>query len=261
MPISRPNPDDSSGRMTCHHCGAPARSLHTRHAGTLTLNPDGSRHLCHPERVWDFTLGDLNGDEILLRSQRPERTYLVWESACGRPFVVLRAYEGERSMDERRLGLRKLKELGFFRALRYHAEKLPEPTLDAKHGWITPDGTLYPCVDFYSVGYSDHNRVAGLLEVALGLEDIGGVAIKVQDFQLFTPDLWSEHESWRPTEAQRRAAREYCCLHKQSDPHWLYDEGPEQEAALDRELDRTLETPTARRSLTAARLRRPLEGD
>jgi hypothetical protein len=150
--------------------------------------------------------------------------------------------------------------MGFYRALRLHLPPLPTPTLDCRHGWLAPDGKLYPVQDFYSVGYSDHNRVGGLLEVALRVENAEDVCLKVQDHNVIP--FWGERKN--PTDAQKRTAREYLERQGKRLPYWM---GGDEDEYLDDEpkVATRVAEPVIRRvqagELTRARLARRLDGD
>jgi hypothetical protein len=94
---------------------------------------------------------------------------------------------------------------------------LPEPTLDATQGWLSPDGELYPCRT------EGHNELQVLLERTFGIADLEKAGwMHLQPTRRFkTSERWLLSEGSEPTQRQMDAIFDWCLKHDDELPAFL----------------------------------------
>lgn len=199
----------------CHYCGEPTVLFSPRHGLQRAFNPDRTHHFCHPERLDHLEIDALRVDEVLVReTDDGVEEWVVWEEAGpgSDPGLRLRRLvDGElESRNSEPMSGDDLLAAGYRRTLRLLEEDLPEHSLDTAEGWLAPDGTLYPCRNFYDIGFSDHIRVAGLLEEREWIEDLEDSGYIKLWRKTFT---WGRFDPPTATRAQRRTIEDYCLHH------------------------------------------------
>jgi hypothetical protein len=100
------------------------------------------------------------------------------------------------------------------------SEYLPEPTLDAEDGWLSPDGKLYPC------GMEQHNSLQYDLEEHLGVEDLEKAGwIKLSGGKIYATGQkigWylDDETNNPPTQSQLNTIFDWCQMHHEDLPWW-----------------------------------------
>jgi hypothetical protein len=93
---------------------------------------------------------------------------------------------------------------------------IPEPDKNAKFGWLSPNGTLYPCETEW------HDRLQYALEVRYNIEDLAKRWIRLGTNQSNRkPEWYCLYDYQHITKAQQNFIMDWCQKNEYSYPHFL----------------------------------------